>query len=333
MIRDDVGVAELFDEIRRLTQENRDRRNHDIERRLLLLRHLAGHRLKGEHAALPPFPEPDSDGLPASSGLPDFAPADMKPSLLRAAILRDGCMIVRGLVNRDKALRFASQIERAFAERERRQAGEQPADGYYEEFPLAAPYKAPVRRWIESCGGLLAVDSPMLAFELMEMFDASGVTELSGGYLGEPVISAEKTTLRKCEPGAGAAWHQDGAFMGNVRSLNVWVSLSHCGDDAPGLNIVPRRLNALVETGTEGAFFADQVSQAKAEEAAGDHAIMRPIFEPGDAVLFDDLFLHSTGTDESMTKTRYAVESWFFAGAGFPGEYAPIALPRPASAR
>ena len=34
---------------------------------------------------------------------------------------------------------------------------------------------------------------------------------------------------------------------------------------------------------------------AKAEEAAGDAPIVRPIFEPGDALFFDELFLHQTG--------------------------------------
>ena len=62
------------------------------------------------------------------------------------------------------------------------------------------------------------------------------------GYLGEPpLLSVHKTTLRKADPSVGGAWHQDGAFMGDVRALNLWLSLSRCGDEAPGLDIVPRR--------------------------------------------------------------------------------------------
>ena len=49
----------------------------------------------------------------------------------------------------------------------------------------------------------------------------------------------------------GGAWHQDGAFMGDVRALNLWLSLSRCGDESPGLDIVPRRLDDLVATTTE----------------------------------------------------------------------------------
>ena len=62
-------------------------------------------------------------------------------------------------------------------------------------------------------------------------------------------------TLRRTQPEVGTTWwHQDGAFLGaDIRALNVWLSLSHCGRDAPGLDIVPRRFDRIVETGTEGA--------------------------------------------------------------------------------
>ena len=114
--------------------------------------------------------------------------------------------------------------------------------------------------------------------------------------------------------------------MGNVRALNIWLSLSHCGDEAPGLEIVPRRLTGLVPAGGEGAAHPNQVSPAAAEEAAGDVAILRPIFEPGDVLLFDDLFLHQTANDPAMPNIRYAVESWFFGSSAFPSDYVPLAF-------
>ena len=122
------------------------------------------------------------------------------------------------------------------------------------------------------------------------------------------------------------AWHQDGAFMGDVRSLNLWLSLSRCGDESPGLDLVPRRLDRLVPRATDGIRLGYVVSQEKAEEAAGHLGILRPIFEPGDALFFDDLFLHKTGSDPAMPKPRYAVENWFFGGSAFPTEYAPFAV-------
>jgi hypothetical protein len=68
------------------------------------------------------------------------------------------------------------------------------------------------------------------------------------------------------------------------------------------------------------------ISQKRAEEAAGDTPIIRPIFEPGDALLFDELFMHKTGSDPSMPNPRFAIENWFFGASGFPTEYAPIAV-------
>ena len=59
--------------------------------------------------------------------------------------------------------------------------------------------------------------------------------------------------------------------------------------------------------------------------AAGDVGIVRPIFEPGDALFFDELFLHQTASDPSMPKPRFAIESWFFGASAFPADYAPVA--------
>ena len=62
-----------------------------------------------------------------------------------------------------------------------------------------------------------------------------------------------------------------------------------------------------------------------AEEAAGETGIVRPIFEPGDVLLFDDLFLHTTAAEPSMPKSRLAIESWFFGASASPAQYSPLA--------
>ena len=318
--------SELQDEIERLSASNRDERDLDNERQLLWLRHLAGmHAL--EEAGTADFAAPDNRGLPTAEGLPEFTRADVTPGVLRAAILRDGCVLVRGLIDREAALHFADGIDRAFAERERIQAGDAAPGAYYSEFEPHPDSKAEFGRlWIQEGGGVLAADSPTVAFEMLELFRAADLGPLVDGYLGEAgLISAHKTTLRKAAPTVAGAWHQDGAFMGPVRSLNLWLALSRCGDVAPGLDLVPRRLDHLVASQTDEAILDFQVSQAKAEEAAGDKAILRPIFEPGDALFFDEMFLHQTASDPSMPNSRFALESWFFGSSSFPVDYAPVA--------
>jgi hypothetical protein len=322
-------LAELLSDIDTLSRENQTRPDRERERRLLRLRHLAGLRIGGNGRSAPAYPEPDFSQLPDNGQLPELSPAELTPALVRAGVLRDGCVLVRGLVDRERALRFAELIDRAFEERERQLSGSQPNEGYYEEFEPEPPHVVPPdqRKWIRAGGGVLAADAPLLAAEMLEMFEAAGVTRLVEGYLGEPpLLSLEKTTLRKADPAVGGAWHQDGRFMGNVRALNLWLALSRCGDESPGLDIVPRRLDEIVTTSTDEAILDIQVSQAEAERAAGDKPIIRPIFEPGDALFFDDLFLHKTGSDPSMPKPRFAIESWFFGGSAFPAEYGPLAV-------
>ena len=88
--------------------------------------------------------------------------------------------------------------------------------------------------------------------------------------------------------------------MGDVRAMNVWLSLSHCGDDAPGLDLLPRRLDDFLPDRDRGGLARDQVSDSVAGKRPGRPASLRPIFEPGDALLFDELFLHQTASDPSM---------------------------------
>jgi hypothetical protein len=315
----------LLEEIRQLSEAARAHPDRATERRLLQLRHLAGLRRLDAPEPAAGYPSPDAARLPRADGLPEIAPADLTPGLLRAGILRDGCLLVRGLVAREDAVELAAEIDRAFAERAALDAGRVPAAGYYEEFVPEDPFDMTVRPWIKEGGGILAVDSPKLACRMLELFEDAGLPRLVEGYLGEPpLLSAHKTTLRKADPSVGGAWHQDGAFMGEARALNLWLSLSRCGDEAPGLDLVPRRLDEIV---VEHEMMLDvELTRAKAREAAGDLQILRPIFEPGDALFFDEMFLHQTGSDPSMPNPRFAVESWFFGGSGFPADYAPLAL-------
>lgn len=326
-----AGLSELLGELREVSRKNEESHDPALDRRILMLRHRAGIAMTAGATDSPEFPEPVADRLPERQGreLPDFGPSDLDAGLLRAAILRDGCMLIRGLVERHDALDLANGIERAFEARSARAAGATPPDSYYEEFVPddASPPLDVDRHWIELGGGVLAADSPRLAGEMFGLMESAGLRDLITDYLGErPAVSIHKCTLRKAEPTVGGAWHQDGAFMGDVRSLNVWMSLSRCGDEAPGLDLVPRRLDELVPTGGEGTWIDDQVSPATAERAAGEVGILRPIFEPGDVLLFDDLFLHQTASDPAMSKPRYAIESWFFGPSAFPPDYVPLAF-------
>ena len=81
----------------------------------------------------------------------------------------------------------------------------------------------------------------------------------------------------------------------------------------------------MTTTGTEGAMFNWSVAEDVVKRVAGPEGVVRPIFEPGDILLFDEMNLHSTAAEPSMPNPRYAIESWFFGLSGFPDDYVPIA--------
>jgi len=61
-------------------------------------------------------------------------------------------------------------------------------------------------------------------------------------------------------------------------------------------------------------------------EVTADTGLIVPEFDPGDALLFDEMFLHQTGSDPSMPNPRYAIESWFFGPSAYPDDFVPIAF-------
>ena len=333
--RGNGGVAEATDpaelryEIDSLSRENREQPDLAREREILRLRQLAGTALVQQADDRKDLIEPDYDAVKTDTDVPEIRGDEVTPGLIRAAILQHGSILVRGLVDPEDATRLADGIDRAFADRDSHENGGAQGDGYYEELPPQPPNEPiPYRGAVKDGGGVLAPDSPRVAYEMFEVFEKANLRGIIGDYLGEaPAISANKTTLRKADPSIPGAWHQDGKFMGDVNSVNLWLSLSHCGDTAPGLDLVPRRIDHIVEAGVGDVGFNTIVIQhERAVELAGERGIVRPIFEPGDAMFFDHLFLHQTASDPQMPNPRFAIESWFFGPSAFPGDYIPLAV-------
>jgi hypothetical protein len=324
-----VDVDACFDQIEHLSAENHESPDVAREREILRQRQLAGIGLRQRVDGRSELIEPDYDALTTDADLPEITPDQLSAGLIRAALLRHGAVLVRGLVDREAALSLADGVDRAYAARDQFVQKVPPEEGYYEELPPVPPNEPLRYRVAVKMGaGLLAADSPRVAFETFEAFRQAGLRDIVGDYLGEaPVISADKTTLRKVEPEIPGAWHQDGKFLGDVNSLNLWLSLSRCGDIAPGLDLVPRRLEHIVEAGTgDEGFESIVVTQEQAEELAGGAGILRPIFEPGDAIFFDHLYLHQTASDPSMPNPRFAIENWFFGPSAFPEDYVALAF-------
>ena len=322
-------------EINALTEENRKRPDPAIERRLVQLRHAAFDRLRSRAPGeLPPLQgEAPEAPLPRPDGLPEVSSRELTTETMRAGILGGGSLLVRGLLPADRAARLKRGIDRCFEQRDAFLAGASPAETtpWFDPFAPSPAYPLdPVQRNRMKAGGhaAWAPDSPRMLFELLATFEDAGLTPLISEYLGErPALSMNKSVLRRVTPQSGTDWHQDGAFLGRgIRTLNVWIALSRCGDVAPGLDVVSRRFDEIVETGTEGAWFPWAVSPQKVDEAAGGEPIARPTFEAGDALLFDHFCLHRTAVDPAMSEHRYATETWCFAPSVYPDKTVPLVL-------
>jgi Phytanoyl-CoA dioxygenase (PhyH) len=321
--------GKLVDALDALTQANRQRRDPAIEGKLVALRHQAYPELRRSRGPSSwPVISPDDDLV--ATGPPAVLAEELTPELLSTGILRHGCLHVRRLVPERRVELLIDGIDRAIAGFDAHASGA-PAD---ETAPWFVPLKpnpefsvGVKRKWVRDSGGVWTADSPRVLFDLVDTIDSVGLGPAISAYFGErPVLSVNKCTLRRVglDP-TNANWHQDGAFLGDgIRSVNVWLALSHCGRDAPGLDIVPRRLDHVVETGTDGAMFHWAVGQGVVDTVSAASPVCRPQFEPGDVLLFDDLFLHRTAVDSRMNRHRYAIETWFFAPSVYPDGQIPL---------
>ncbi len=311
-----------------LSAANRRCPDATVEQRLVQVRHSAFAHIDRQPGS-EGWPPTAEDLFPVLGRPPEVNGADLTAELLGSGILRHGCLLVRGLIAQSKVAQLVDAVDKAMGSFDAHCDGVPVSETapWFVPFEPDAGYKLGYgRQWVRDAGGAWMVDSPRALFQLIETFQDAGVDRALAGYLGErPALSVKKCPLRRVPTDTSADWHQDGAFLGpGIRTVNVWLSLSHCGDDAPGLDIVPRRLDHIVETGTHGAQFDWSVGPELVERVAADAGIVRPIFEPGDALLFDDFFLHQTGVSPGMTQERYAIESWFFAPSTYPDDQIPI---------
>lgn len=304
-----------------------------LEKALVPLRHAAGTKLAGAEPTARSWPDHHPDLWPATD-LVEIPVADLSAETIGSAILNHGCLIVRGAFDEATAERLRGNIDRSFAARdalERRDITADQASPWYSSTDIGGR----IHQAFGRANYVRAIDSPRGLAELLGAFDSVGLIEAARGYLGErAAFSAHKANLRRTvvegpnTPPAGGDYHQDGAFLGEstIRTVNVWTSLSHCGVDAPSIDLVPRRLDGVLPTGRHGALFEWTVPPVTAERLAGDAGIIRPVFAPGDLLIFDDLLLHRTGYSEGMTQNRYATETWMFATSCYPERQVPILI-------
>jgi hypothetical protein len=145
--------------------------------------------------------------------------------------------------------------------------------------------------------------------------------------LGPVALDLDQCWIRRQgPPGAGNphSWHQDGALRFEflraphgaleddalLRMVTCWITLTPCGLDAPGLELVadsPQRLLMPLE-------LRDEAVDAEWSAAAR----LRPVLAVGDAVVFTGDLLHRTHVTPGMTLGRTSIELRCFPADALP---------------
>lgn len=304
-----------------VTRANRAAPDPALEAALVQLRHDAWPEIA--HGPSPELPEPPADTAfdPTVSGLPEVGAEGFTAATVRAALEQRGALIVRGLLAPEWCTRLHDGIDRSWEAITRYRRTQEFDEAWFQPIDTSAyGLTMTERQWGIAGGTSFVPDSPRLLFGLLEAFDTARVREVATDYFGEsPALSLMKIAHRRLPPTATGGWHQDAAVYGETaRTLNVWLPVSRCGDVAPGLDVWPHPLDSIVPTvGTEGVaeFTADPQQVAAMMR---DRPPVRPVFDAGDAVIFDQWLLHQTGASPDYTERRYGFECWLFAASTYP---------------
>lgn len=324
-----VAEGRLVDAVDALAPISSARREPALDIRLVDLRHDAAAALV-PGPGRPDWPPTYADPFPDVAGrVPEAEAGQLSTDLLGGAVTHHGALIVRGVFGPEQIERSVEAIERTHASQQPgAEAGDGSAatSGWYRPFPTDNRNDN-LRKMVAKQGGTWLADSPSSTARILDELRSAGVTGAIAGHLGErPFFSLQKSTLRRSLPSYNlVAWHQDGSFLDeDVRTMNVWVALSPCGGDlpSPGLEVVPKRMPAILPV--DGVMSTHSISYDLVDEIAAETPTVIPEFAPGDAIIFDERFLHRTHLTEAMTEIRYALECWFFAPSHQATSYTPL---------
>lgn len=183
---------------------------------------------------------------------------------------------------------------------------------------VCARLQQDARSWFSGNPELLSV--PLLKY-IPEYEDPSLILEpamlaaLFTIFGRKPDVSAADTYLRRVAPGVTGTYipfHQDATALANA-GLNVWIPLTDCGVDAPGLEIMARRTASILPTiASAGDYNQMEIDPALVYQSFPEETRFYPTPKVGDAVLFLGSTVHRSHIAEGMTRERASVELRFY---------------------
>ncbi len=220
----------------------------------------------------------------------------------------DGFAVLRGVL--DKGLlsetlqRFSAQVESLSLSRDPLSAdmvqnierNEVPAH------PTLAPFRLDVKNF------RFLTESP----DLREI-----LKEIAGGeYLWH-----YPPMFRRMDPDIKAGilpYHQDQGYnLKYPKSYRCWVPFNDCGEDSPSLEIVKKKMDALLPHSPSGKW-EHGLSEEAVKAASGGAETEKLTMKLGDVAIFDSLTLHRTHVTPGMKKTRFSMDAQFMAVADIP---------------
>jgi hypothetical protein len=324
--------AELPPIIERSAAKLRQEESLEDAQRLLRLRWRAGGWAVREAKAKSPY---HLEGAPELAPPDEIQVSDLTPDIARAALARNGNLVLRGLIPQAAAEDFVQRIDRTVDGFQHvvknKGSGSQSADLGYIAFRPPPPDRKHVadnRKYlaVEEISAL-TVDSPLLFERLVHYLKASGIVSIAEQIFGErPVAAIQKSAMRRMPLGHPAGWHQDlGAVGAGTKAIALWIPFSPCGRDAAGFEFVRRRFNGPVPQMND-SLMPWVIANDMVTSVQDGADVVTPEFNPGDAMMFDQYSLHRGASYPHMTKWRWSIDTWLFAPSSVPSHITPMYL-------
>jgi len=155
---------------------------------------------------------------------------------------------------------------------------------------------------------------------MMEALQASRIVDIMAEYYRSSTVYIRQPIVRHqlaAKEISHVPWHQDGfALPADLHLLNCWMAISQnaVGQDSPGLELLVDRPETIMPLETKPvssnyAFLEPDRDQF--EEWERKSSVLRPVLQPGDAIVFDKFILHRTYTAPTMDQRRISAELRF----------------------
>lgn len=236
------------------------------------------------------------------------------------SISRNGVAIVRNLIQPDRAAQMRQRFEENLARLEEVFPNYK-GDANKNVFSLAMAFADTDDETLRArmSAAVASTDDKSEEFVApheVERFRQEVGTALLGGDLGKSLSSLSPTGALQLAPTRrnfarfecarpNSAYnfyvnHQDVLHEMHPDGLTVWLTLSKSGQNAPGLQFIPKRRRDFVPSQPE--------NQLIAPGTLPDEDFKRPEYEPGDAVIFDAYLVHGTYITPSMPDARMSLD-------------------------